>query len=90
MALVVIDPTTYTYNKHHWSLSKKKTIALVVIDPTYIPLMVVIEKENNRIRDQNKHHHMHPKIVDKTPKIPNIEKDRYPPMVTKYDVEMTY
>jgi hypothetical protein len=31
---VVIDPIAYTYNKHHWSLSKKKTIALVVIDPT--------------------------------------------------------
>ena len=26
MALVVIDPTIYTYNKHHWSLSKSTNI----------------------------------------------------------------
>jgi hypothetical protein len=33
---------------------------------------------------------MHPKIVDKTPKIQYFEIDRGGYMVLKYDVEMTY
>jgi hypothetical protein len=36
---VVIDPTQYTYNKHHWSLSKSTYMALVVIDPTTYTLI---------------------------------------------------
>ena len=49
---IAIAHTYYPY----WSLSNPVcTPLLVVIEPAYTPLMVVIEKENNRIRDQNMH-----------------------------------